>query len=110
MSLLPGSGSSLDELDLADRRTDDALARLGSCLGWPLGNPHDAACVGRFDERLDNGHILQTFESRGFRLAVAQDAIGEIQQLSSELIVLLSTHPGCALADGQCRAEGHRVL
>src|SRR5262249_20894661 len=60
--------------------------------GWPMGlreraNGDGSARPCRFVERLHDPHVLQALVARGFRLAILQDAVGEVQPLRGELIV-----------------------
>src|SRR6185503_11469458 len=39
--------------------------------------------------RKDNSHVGETFVARGLGFAIAQDAVGEVDQLGSKLIALV---------------------
>src|SRR5678816_488725 len=68
----------LDEARFSDSRATDRL-RLGRpFFMWDRGNSHRPVSPCRFVQGFDDPYILQPFLTRWFRLAVFQDAIGEV--------------------------------
>src|SRR4051812_11865309 len=64
----------------------------------------------RLIKRPDNAHVGEPFLRAGLRIVTAQDAVGEIEQLRSELVALRKAALARLAAEGQAMLERHGVL
>lgn len=53
-----------------------------------FGNFHNFATLGGCMDRLNDAHIGESFQSRGFRIFILKNAVGKIDKLGGELIAL----------------------
>src|SRR5947209_6633204 len=95
---------------LLDRRPADLLLEARPLAPLERRKLDRRAATRGFVERPDNAHVGQSFFCAGLRVVTAQDAVGEIEQLRSELVALRKAALARLAAKGQAMLEGHGVL
>src|SRR4051812_33636723 len=101
---------NVDQGRLPDSRAGDSLPT-GRALPFDERAQRDeSACARRLIQRLHDPHVLEPFLAGRLRLAVLDDAVGELQQLRSKLITLDGLFPLGAAIEGQRVLESFRVL
>src|SRR5262249_41743967 len=95
----------MDEPRRLDARTSQLLrdARALRAL-WQV-EAHPSPGFDRCVNRKDNPHVCEAFLARGLRLAVLQDAVGEIDELGGELIALGEVLVAFATLRAECVGE-----
>src|SRR3954464_8195811 len=95
---------------LLDRRAADLLFQARPLAPLERRKLDRRATTRRFIERPDNAHVGQPFLRAGLRIVTAQDAVGKIEQLRSELVALREAALARLAAEGQAMLERHGVL